>query len=500
MRSKLQFLAALLACGLVLLPALACAKQAHYSITEQLFLPTVPNILMVYIPGILLITVVSVLAMIRPEVGFLFYVALLPFRSIQVFTLGGADVVLPDLVTPPLVLGWLIRGTYLGEQRYSPFRRTGVDAPLLLMTFWIMLSLFWSVGYANTFSKIIQMFYGLVLFYMAVQLIKDARYLIALSVAWVLGAFVNSAASIYNYGLTGKRSGGLNVNSLESAMYGLFGISLTIGFWAGVRGQKRWRTAIMIGLIIQLVGFVIAQCRGPMLGLMAGLVLPMILSSDIRRMVIRGTVAAVLVYGVLLLVSEYYHLHIYNPFHRLLETGAGRDVGQAYRIDIWQSILFHALPAAPLLGVGAGSLGGLLMNWGHIQLYPQQVAHSMYLEVLAALGPVGFALMLWFWIAYTRRLWTYFHQIEDHLCRGVLLGGMCAVVSKCVASTTYGFYIEDRYQWTTLGIVLAFAKVGMELRGLRTPMSDPPVQKWATRPVWLGGAAARPAVLPPVAS
>jgi hypothetical protein len=489
---------------LLVLPVLARASS-NTQVTKEL-LPTVANIFEYYIPLFCIVVAAYFIAFLRPQYGFVIYMALLPFRSLQVITFGAADVTLPDVVAPPLVAGWILNNTFRPELPRSPFRRTGVDKPLLLFAGWVVLSLFWSVGYGNTISKIIQMVYAICLFYMGVQMVKNPRYSTLICSAWVLGASVNSFFALQGYLATHDRSGGLNTNALEAGMYALFGISLTIGTWMGVKNP--WgRTVLILALLVQLFGFILTQARGPLIGLTAGLVLPFFLNKELRRLMIRGAFCVVVLYTVLYLLSlDFTHIKIPNPLARLMSTGneggSGFDVGEVYRYDVWYSIIFHLIPASPFLGIGAGSLRSVLMNWGHVILFPEREAHSMYLEVLVGLGPIGFGLMLWFWAGYWLLLWRYYPKIQDRLCKAIVLSGMCVVISKCVAGLTYGYFIEDRYQWTTLGVILAFAKVGMEMQGIRTPMSDPEPLELAPEVLAVGEdvrpvqPAARPRLLP----
>lgn len=452
--------------------------SSHNDLTS-LLLPTMPNILMVYIPAIAVLAIVYIVAFLRPEVGLLFYVALLPFRSLTLLKFGGAVVVASDITVFPMVIGWFLHGTFRHEQPRLPFRRSGIDAPLVAFLFLCQLSTYWSVGYMGTFSKVIQFVYALILFYSGLEIIKSPKLVPWIMMFWSIGALVNSGSSVFTYLTHHIRSGGLNINSLETATYMLFGLSLSMGFWIGLRNT--WaRIIVFLSLLVQLAGFLIANCRGPMLGLAAGFIIPFLVDKEVRKLALWGVVGVVAGYGVAVMGAVMTPgAVIPNPFMRFSHAKSLFDLGEAYRIDIWSSIIHHVIPAAPILGVGAGSLDGLLMNWGHRALGPEHTAHSMYLEVLAGLGPIGFGLMMWFWIGYMWLLWKYYRRIREPLMRGIVLGGLCAAISKCVAGSTYGFFIEDRYQWTTLGIVLGIAKLGMEMQGERTVMSDPgPLVLW----------------------
>lgn len=461
----------------LLSPAMALAGggytgSSHNDLTS-LLIPTVPNVLTVYIPAAAVLAVIYVVAFLRPDIGLLFYVALLPFRSLTLLKFGGAVIVASDLTVFPMVAGWFLHGTFRSEQPRLPFRRSGIDAPLIAFLFLCQISTYWSVGYMGTFSKVLQWIYALILFYSGIEIIKSPKMVPWIMMFWSLGALINSGSSVATYLTLHIRSGGLNINSLETATYMLFGLSLSMGFWIGLRG--RWaRIIVFLSLVVQLGGFIIANCRGPMLGLAAGFVIPFCVDKEVRKLALWGVIATVVGYGVAVLGAVMTPgAVIPNPFLRFTHAKQLFDLGEAYRMDIWNSIIHHVVPAAPILGVGAGSLDGLLMNWGHRVLGPEHTAHSMYLETLAGLGPIGFGLMMWFWIGYLWIVWRYYRRIENQLMRGIVLGGLCAAISKCVAGATYGFFIEDRYQWTTLGIVLGIAKIGMEMQGERTTMSDP---------------------------
>ena len=69
-----------------------------------------------------------------------------------------------------------------------------------------------------------------------------------------------------------------------------------------------------------------------------------------------------------------------------------RTLSGSSRADYWR-VALRTVEAAPLLGSGAGSFR---RQWFQHRREPQPArdAHSLYLETLAELGPLGLALLL----------------------------------------------------------------------------------------------------------
>ena len=82
------------------------------------------------------------------------------------------------------------------------------------------------------------------------------------------------------------------------------------------------------------------------------------------------------------------------------------------------------------------------------------IAHNLYLEILIAVGPIGFIIFLWglfrFSFIYKGLLSIY---EERHRC--LAIGILAALVAQFVGGVTFGMFYENRVLWTAVGLTLS---------------------------------------------
>jgi O-antigen ligase len=174
-----------------------------------------------------------------------------------------------------------------------------------------------------------------------------------------------------------------------------YGMAALIAFaaWLYVDPRSKRGVALMAVFAICFYGLLIAGGRGPTLGVVAGMLLPLALGlrfADRRLLASKALVASVVLFVamavVLLQASADFSgsLRTLQRFNTLLTAEEG---GQSQRLEFWRRT-WHLWLEQPVLGSGVGS-------WPvrYFGLDVNRHPHNLILEVLVEFGLIGLVLL-----------------------------------------------------------------------------------------------------------
>jgi O-antigen ligase len=235
--------------------------------------------------------------------------------------------------------------------------------------------------------------------------------------------------------------------------------------------RARWLYAAVAG--IDLVGFVITQSRGGIVGLAVGLLLAVVLAGRARARILALILA-------LLAVGLGYYFG-YKPAHVFGgdTTRGGLNGAASGRIDLWR-VALRIFEGHPIGGVGLGNFQTVEPSYATQNLNltmvrqivtEQLVVHNTYLQMAADLGLVGLGLFLAVLALPIRlagralkRLELENHELEFHV-RGLLAGTIGMLIAYAFLSAEF-----EKPLWLLLGLL---ASVPAVLRGDEAGQSLP---------------------------
>jgi O-antigen ligase len=212
------------------------------------------------------------------------------------------------------------------------------------------------------------------------------------AVAQVLGGIVAGATAVSAYGVGKFVIGGHPLNPIEGnllfdpigyangfGIYAAIGIVLAVGLALAVR---RWLTrGLLAGCVAVLAPTLyLTSSRGSDMAVAAGLVTIAAMNPRVSRLGVAalGAAACVAVTAVVLVSSGE---------HSLAAKLAG-----ANRPHYW-GVAWREYKMNPLTGSGAGTFDSFWLHYRPISSFARD-AHSLYVETLAELGPLGLALLV----------------------------------------------------------------------------------------------------------
>jgi O-antigen ligase len=327
--------------------------------------------------------------------------------GLALFTFLGFVVVVPNfagetlsiikLAAVPLLLSWLALVSREGSsQRTFVGVHPAISLVMLLFIAWATLSYVWAEDQNVVLTSVFRYGLAVALVFVVFTAVQKERDVTLIVSAMVLGAVCAAAYGFLNPAATGvtgtedRLAGTLgNANELAAAL--VLGVGLSGGLVAIAKTPLVRLLAIGAGGVC-LIAIPLTGSRGGLVALGAMLIAAVVLA--------RGRRLALTVVTLIVVLGMVGYLATAAPQgsrERFLNPGSGSG-----RIDIW-TVGGRMVSANPVTGVGAGNFAvssihyllrpGSLPNDQYIINDPK-VAHNMYLEVLAELGPPGAILFL----------------------------------------------------------------------------------------------------------
>jgi O-antigen ligase len=308
---------------------------------------------------------------------------------------GGGSLSAPKLIGLMLMLSWLALVTAgEREQRERIFSHPGFLFVLTLFVAWSLMSATWAEHPGPAIETFTRYLPNAFLFVIVFAAVRTRNQLL-----WVVGAFVIGAFLSGIYGLIAPppagdvgRLAGAGGDPNETAAAMVAGLALATALGVAARGRPFVRLACAAAGVICMLALFLTSSRGGLISLAVALLAAVALGG--RR---RGTMLAAA--GCAVLVTVFYFATIAPEAVRQRVTHPQGGTG---RVDIWK-VGWRMVQHNTIEGVGSGNFQtssihyllepGKIVRADFIVDTPK-VAHNTYLQVLAELGVVGFALFI----------------------------------------------------------------------------------------------------------
>lgn len=345
---------------------------------------------------------------------------------------------------------------------------------------WSAISLAWAKQPSVGVTSITRYGLNLLLLPIVYAAIRNRRH-----VLWLVGILVAGAALSALYGIVFARGSALAEGTSRLAGSGqdanylaallVSGVVLAVALLS-IRTLPPLVRALAFGaVLLMLVALIDTVSRSGMIGLGAALLAGIVFAGRGRRFVFVAIAAA-----IALSVVAYY-VSVASPAARARITTVQGGSG---RTNIW-SVGWRIVQAHPINGIGVGNFPDTTIDYllqpGSIAsstfiVDKPQVAHNIYLEILAELGVVGLALFLGivgFLLRCGLRAAKIFAKAGDR---------PMDVVSRAVVVATLGvlatdFFISDQYSkslWLQLALCPALLAVANREAAARPRIGSTP--------------------------
>jgi len=228
---------------------------------------------------------------------------------------------------------------------------------------------------------------------------RGASDLTAIAISLALSGGILGVMALGNLSEQQAIAGGAIVTNRASASFAhptslaLFLIlTFPAAFALGLRGPTRWRWVMMASGVLALLGLLLTETRGSIIGAGFALIWMMARWAPFRRLALAGL-------GVLVIV-------VALSFGSVTKSGPVTVVGDRLatlslnsegdqRLEIWATTP-KIIAEHPIFGIGQGNFPAVSPAFGLVDVggVPFDHAHDLFLNIAAELGLVGLALLL----------------------------------------------------------------------------------------------------------
>lgn len=346
----------------------------------------------------------AVLALARPMVALLLALALVPLELFSL-PLGGSAGLSP---TEGMLLltgvGW---GTRRLVEGLPPFVPSPLGKPLLALVLAVVPGIAVAVD-PFPVVKVIVMWGAFLLVYQLIVAEATPR-----DIRWILlalafsGAVVGAVAAVSSSGQSqqlidqGTQALGRAQGSFAhpNTLAAFLAMVLPGGLALGVSDPSRLRPVGLLAFGLTLAGLVLSLSRGGLLAA-GGAIAVMLAVRPFRR-----AAALTAILGILVVLlgggSALGGVQEVDIVTKRLESVSGAAQGADPRVQLWSTVP-EIIADYPLFGVGAAGFASVSPRYGLLDPYtsePFDHAHNIPLTVLAELGLVGFAVLVWMSVA-----------------------------------------------------------------------------------------------------
>jgi O-antigen ligase len=410
-----------------------------------------------------------------PIVAFGLILLTVPSYNMILFQIGKVDIRPNDVAILlgvfTLVLQWIKRPRFEMDIR-------GLDAPLLLIFCWVLLSLFWTPDLTSGTIQTLKILGALLIYAVMVNLIRDTKTLNQALFIWVLvGAFwaIGGIYTIFAHGMQAAWKLKIVEGTLPhlgktvraSTFFGGpndFGFVLSITIMMAVllivltssRPIGVFSTAGVLTMMIVLIG---TFSRKSWLGL--GISILVIGLKKRAWLAMLGFFSLVALLVILWAGTDKFSDALANRFASFFIEP---EVSISHRSKAWaaaQILFWHH----PIVGNGVGSFSILGPEHGS----PLNIPHSFHWYLLTEFGLVGFLLVTLFIANITVHLLRFFRDTLDpqvQFSSLLLLGTIASVVFQS-AFKTIG--LTEPIFWIFLGYTSAFIRLQLPNFSARSP-------------------------------
>jgi O-antigen ligase len=416
--------------------------------------------------GLSLIALIPLLIIFyhKPILGLLLLIAFLPDYPLILFSVGRADITLFECAFFIAFFSWLL--LCIRDNNIRLYGST-IDIPIFLIFSWCVVSLFWTVSLDRGIFQILKIIPSLITYYLFIHMIKDKKDFNLVLSAWliiavfftIMGFFetviygINAASQLvvteaYTHLTRGVRAEALFTSPDTLGLLLSLTITLVIIKYM-TTPSKGWKAFLIIFLPAMFFVFVATFSRKSYLSVVAALIF---MSLRYRKILLwsLGISIVGLIFTILLATGGFMEA-LLNRFQSYFVSP---EVTISERWVAWH-IGLQLFSESPITGKGIGSF----FISAQILESPLNIPHNFYVYVLAELGIIGFALVIFWYSKIAQSFYDFFRQSTNESEKMIAMGIVSGLLVLLIQSFFRTFMFTDPLFWGFLGISSAFLRV-----------------------------------------
>lgn len=274
--------------------------------------------------------------------------------------------------------------------------------------------------------------------------------------------FYLPASFVIAVGANAPRATGTFHNPNTFGTFLMCGTVFLLGVLFNSRPSRGRVVFLLTAIATGLVGLVVTFSRANWLAALVGIGLVLFLSGKLRYAVYAGLAGLVAIVGIKEFVPFAEHIYqrfvsIFTAIDQFSETGRASSSARIYfalaGLEMWLD--------NPILGAGWRAFPVLFDAYKSPSFphwVPTKESHTLFANILAEVGLVGFLASAWIVVRTVRRGWEALRRAQDPQLRGTMAGLVCVIIAFQV-SLSFTADFSNNFLWFFTGMVFAVARL-----------------------------------------
>jgi len=421
----------------------------------------IPAILFIVVPFLLLLVIKN------PMVGYFLFVLAAQFGEFSLAEIGSFYLKPNNIFMVLLIIGFFLNRLINREVK---LRKGPVDIYLMFLISWMVISLFWSNDRNQGFYALSKIGYGLLVYYISINIIDSKKNLEKALIVWMLVGVFSGLAAIEEFMRLAIPHVGSSFSALTKWGHpirseGFYGGANRLGSFLAIAAlftyykiltaeTSKTRALYICTVGIMAVGLVTTLSRINTVGFFISSCFIAYCLREFRKPFLT-TLATFLFIDLIVTKGEI--LSVY--FVRLFYVFEGLEVSSPARVDIW-NLALKTIRENPVLGVGLGGFPSVVQSIDpDLRLiYP----HSLLMYIWAEMGILG--LGIFFLFVGMTALYSYqlYKLIDNRDLKYITVCAMGTLLAYLSWSLFQNLTFQHEGMWMSLGLVMAVFNIASD--------------------------------------
>ena len=404
----------------------------------------------------------------KPLHAYLLAILLLPFWEITLHGIGDiegqVDIRYTQIAAAIAVLSWLFNGLITKK---LCLEKSILNLPIAVLIGWMVLSLIWAVSIYLGIRELLLVFYGVIVFILTINIVKDEKTLNITIKTWIIACFLCALSGMVelivatvpviaklSLGQT-IRWGTVRVSGLKENPHRL-GFLLNVGLMIIVpqlisSKSKKYSLFLFFCMLVMLVVIINTMSRSTWIGCFVGVACCSFYSKRLAKIFLVTSFVALILFVVFAPDALQYAVvertrGVVNP----METAS-----IASRENVWNAGI-KMFKERPIIGVGVGSFSALAKPYGSTYL---EAPHDIYLFFLSEFGLVGLSIFITLIFTVIISVMNGLKCISNNANKFVLFGLFIALIIYFTQGLVVSYKFLEMEMWALLGLAMATLKI-----------------------------------------
>ena len=405
----------------------------------------------------------------NPFHAYLFALLMLPFWEVTLTGYGEVkgeiDIRYTQIATAIALLSWFYNGLITKK---LCFEKNFLNFPLTILVLWMLFSFAWAVNLYLGIKEFLQIIYGVSVFFLTINNIKDEKTLNIVLKTWIVVGILCALSGMYELititiPAVKKLSTGtitfwgpsVRVSAMKETPHRVgyvLNVCILIAVPQFIISQsKKFRLYILFYMCIGIVILICTMSRSTWIGCFIAFSCCSLYSKRLAKILLISCIVINLLFFTL--APDSLQHAITERFRGVMDPLETSSIAE--RSSVWTAGM-RMFMDRPIIGVGIGSFSALAAKYGSDQL---DAPHDVYLFFLSEYGLIGLSLFVVMIFINLYQFTKGLKYITNDLNKFVVFGLFVGVCIYFLQGLVVSFKFIEMEIWAVLGLATAALKI-----------------------------------------